>query len=532
MTIASPPAHDRVLDFRALFERAPGRYLVLLPDSPRFTIVAATDGYARATMTRRQVIMGQALFDVFPDNPADAGATGVANLRASLERVLAHRSPDEMAVQKYDIRRPDADGGGFEERWWSPLNVPVLGDDGEIRYIVHSVDDVTEVVKLRRREAQLRDVRDELAVARHRVHQHHLIALLFEASSDAILLCAPDGGIVAANRAATKIFVRTETEICRVGRAGLFDLTESSLGASLFGRLRHVRYVGELTGIRGDGTRFPVEVSSAVFYDVDGLIVSSMIVRDITDRKRTEEALRTARLALEKANQDLERRADERAKQLRHFAGRLEAAETRERQQIARDLHDELEQILAAILIRLDVLRASEDPAISANANTLFELAQRASTSVHSLAVQLVPPVLYELGLVPALQWLAEEMQDTFGLDVAIEDDGRTRPLSQETRAVLYRAARELVINVAKHARTDRARVRVSKTADTIAIDVIDHGVGFDWPSIEGSERQGFGLVGLRERLSYIGGGMEVRSSPGQGARVTLYAPASSSLPQ
>ena len=520
-------ADERVLDFRALFERAPGRHLVLLPDSPRFTIVAATDGYARATMTQRPVIIGKPMFDIFPDNPGDHDATAVANLRASLERVLATRSPDAMAVQKYDMPRPDADGGGCEVRWWSPLNVPVLADDGSVRYIVHSVDDVSEVVRLRQRTAHLTDLSDELTAARIRLHQHQLIALLFETSLDAILLCAPDGGIVAANRAAMTIFQRSEAEICRLGRPGLFDLRECSLGASLLGRLRHVRYAGELTGIRGDGTRFPAEVSSAVFYDADGVMASNMIIRDVSDRKRTEDALRSAKLALEKANEDLEQRVDERTRQLRQLAGQLEVAEARERQRIARDLHDELGQTLAAMLIRLDVLKSSTDASTRAHADTLFELAQRASSSVHSLARQLVPPVLYELGLAPALHWLAEDMEDTFGLDVRIEEAGCPLALSQETRTVLYRAARELLINVAKHAETDRARLRLTQAGERVVIDVMDEGVGFDWDSIDRSDRPGFGLVGLRERLSYIGGGMEVRSAPGEGTRVTLHAPAS-----
>jgi hypothetical protein len=87
-------------------------------------IVAVSDAYLHATMTRREDILGRGLFEVFPDNPDDPAATGVGNLRASLDRVRSGRLPDTMAVQKYDIRRPEADGGGFEVRYWSPLNSP------------------------------------------------------------------------------------------------------------------------------------------------------------------------------------------------------------------------------------------------------------------------------------------------------------------------------------------------------------------------------------------------------------------------
>lgn len=109
------------------------------------------DSYLRATLTQRDGpdgIVGRRLFDVFPDNPADPHATGEANLRASLEAVLRARVPHEMAVQKYDIARPFSDGGGFEERYWSPVNVPVLGASGDVTLIIHHVTDVTEAARL------------------------------------------------------------------------------------------------------------------------------------------------------------------------------------------------------------------------------------------------------------------------------------------------------------------------------------------------------------------------------------------------
>lgn len=135
-------------DFQALFESAPGLYLVLTPE---LEIIAASDAYLNATMTKRDQIAGRPLFEVFPDNPDDPAADGVRNLRASLERVLMQRSGDAMTLQKYDIRRPAEEGGGFEERYWSPFNSPLLDADGNIRYIIHRVEDVTEFVRLRER---------------------------------------------------------------------------------------------------------------------------------------------------------------------------------------------------------------------------------------------------------------------------------------------------------------------------------------------------------------------------------------------
>jgi len=144
------------LQFRALFESVPGSYLVLKPD---LTIAAVSDAYLKATMTTRENILGRSLFEVFPDNPGEPGANGVANLRASLTRVLETKAADTMAIQKYDVRRPD---GIFEERYWSPVNSPVLGADGHVEYIVHRVEDVTDFVKQKQKpggpsESGLRD---------------------------------------------------------------------------------------------------------------------------------------------------------------------------------------------------------------------------------------------------------------------------------------------------------------------------------------------------------------------------------------
>lgn len=121
-------------------------YLVLAID---FTIVAASDAYLRATMTRREDILGRDIFEVFPDNPDDPTATGVSNLRASLERVLQNGIPDAMTVQKYDVRRPKDQGGDFEERYWSPVNSPVFDDENKLSYIIHRVEDVTDFIHLK-----------------------------------------------------------------------------------------------------------------------------------------------------------------------------------------------------------------------------------------------------------------------------------------------------------------------------------------------------------------------------------------------
>lgn len=124
-----------------LFDGLPGKMLVLTPGE--YQIVAATDEYAQAVMMDREALMGELLFNLFPDDPAEPHADGAANLRASLQRVEALRVTDVMNLQRYPVRQPD---GTFQERFWLPRNKPILDADGHMIYIVHRVEDVTEVL--------------------------------------------------------------------------------------------------------------------------------------------------------------------------------------------------------------------------------------------------------------------------------------------------------------------------------------------------------------------------------------------------
>lgn len=284
-------------DFRELFESAPGLYLVLTPD---LRIVAVSDAYLRATMTRREQIMGRHLFEVFPDNPDDPSATGVRNLSASLERVLKKRAPDTMAMQKYDIRRPESEGGGFEERYWSPVNSPVIGSDGSVEYIIHCAEDITG-----KAEAESR------------------FRKLLEAAPDTILEVDAQGQIVLVNERAEEMFGYSREELLGLKVETLVP------AASRSGHVRHrtayaehpqTRPMGtglELKGQRKDGTLFPVEISLSPNRTEEGLHVIAL-VRDISQRKQVEEHLQaiqqqyTAELAakneqLEVRNQEIEK---------------------------------------------------------------------------------------------------------------------------------------------------------------------------------------------------------------------------------
>ena len=190
------------LNLQLIFDEFPGCVLVLAPDSPRFTILAATDAYLRTTKTLHSELMGRALFETFPDNPENPAATERQNSRASLERVLELRVPDTMTVRHRNLRRPGTEGGGFEEQYWSQKNTPVIDSNGEITYLIHQVEDVTELVLIKRamadqslsvdalrtRIGEMEDNADRRArETQEENHQLHVANELISAQAEALL---------------------------------------------------------------------------------------------------------------------------------------------------------------------------------------------------------------------------------------------------------------------------------------------------------------------------------------------------------
>jgi PAS domain S-box-containing protein len=195
------------IDYRLLFHRAPAILLVLTPE---FEIVEATEDRLRVTGTKRDEILGRNLFQVFPDNPADPSATGVKNLRASLERVVRTRRPDAMALQKYDIRRPDSDE--FEERFWSPFNVPILRADGSIAYLIHRVEDATDFIRMKQQREQQAQVTADLR-ARNEAMEVEIFRRAQEIQAANEKLRVANEAMVALDRAKTTFFNNASHEL-------------------------------------------------------------------------------------------------------------------------------------------------------------------------------------------------------------------------------------------------------------------------------------------------------------------------------
>jgi PAS domain S-box-containing protein len=255
--------------------------------APDLAIVAVSDAYLRATMTRREEVLGRNIFDVFPDNPEDPGATGVANLRASLERVLAVKRPHDMAVQKYDIRRPASDGGGFEERHWKPVNSPVFGDDGQVAYIIHEVEDVTDLVCLKRKESeQAQAIRDLVARTKEQFE-------LLDRAPDAIVVVTEGAQIVMVNAQTEKLFGYARDDLLGQSIETLiperFRKAHREHIARFFAHpsARPMGAALDLFARRADGSEVPIEVSLSAVRTEQGIAVCAAI-RDISERKRIE----------------------------------------------------------------------------------------------------------------------------------------------------------------------------------------------------------------------------------------------------
>ena len=131
----------KTIDYKASFEQSPS--LVIMMDL-NFIILSASDAYLHATQTIREQIVGRDLFEVFPDNPSDTTADGVSNVRDSLNRVIKSKNAEKIAVVKYDIPRPESEGGGFIQKYWQPIHTPVLDEFNEVKYVLQYVEDVTE----------------------------------------------------------------------------------------------------------------------------------------------------------------------------------------------------------------------------------------------------------------------------------------------------------------------------------------------------------------------------------------------------
>ncbi len=258
----------------------------------------------------------------------------------------------------------------------------------------------------------------------------------------------------------------------------------------------------------------------------DELEASNLLLgAEIGERRKTEEQLKDLNESLETRVKERSSESEHRAMLLRRLAADLAMTEQRERKRLALVLHDGLQQILVAAKFQIALLERAGD--IQQIAAELSKLIDNSIETSRSLTAELSPPVLHRGSLLSALGWLVQSTFEKHGLSVDLIARGQIGPTSEEISVLLFHSIRELLFNVVKHGGTKKARVEVKQSNGLIQVEVADEGAGFnpeDFRHGSGSIR-GMGLFNIMERLTYIGGKMEIDAAPGRGSLFRLIAP-------
>ncbi|MFA5192798.1 MAG: PAS domain S-box protein [Verrucomicrobiia bacterium] len=336
---------------------------------------------------------------------------------------------------------------------------------------------------------------------------------LHESMTDAFVRVSMDGWIQESNRAYQEMLGYSDEELRRFTYVDLTPERWHAFQAEIIEKQvlrRGFSDVYQKEYRRKDGTVFTVELRTFLLRDEQGAPNGMWaMVRDITERKQVEMALM------------------EQQQRLRSLAAELAVAEQHERRRIAALLHDDVIQSLALARIQLGAVAQSRSPADSLKVvDESRKIIEQSIDNLRSLTYQLSPPILHELGLEAALDWLAEQFAGQYKFQCQFEDDAQPKPVDENVQALLFAGVRELLLNVAKHAKATRAVIRAQTGDGVIRIAVEDDGVGFDASQVIRADKTGgFGMFNLRERLTYLGGRFEIHSEPGRGTKVVLIAP-------
>jgi PAS domain S-box-containing protein len=445
------------------------------------------------------------------------------SFEAWLARVLDEDRPQIFAILD-DMRRTSREtwDNTFRIRladgtvsWIQSMGRADRGPSGELLSLTGLELDVTE----RRRAEQARE-------ARRNEERDRELRLLLETATQGIVSIDPQGLIVTANPALETMFGWKGGAL--IGQPierlvpTVFREPNTQIGTAYFADPRPLQLGvdSELFGQRKDGTTFPIEISLS-HASTPGGGRALAFVTDITARKRAESALQERTAELER-----------RTAQLRKLASDLTLAEQHAREQLAKTLHDGLQQLLVSASMNLD-RQVTRDAQRGSGADELLMQAKgnldEAINAARSLSFELFPPVLHGSGLPAALTWLADWMRHQHGLVVHVSADPLANSGRKDVRTLLFESVRELLFNTVKHARVDRAVLDLSLGSDnTLRITVEDRGIGFDPAKLVDDAKDGqvgWGLFSIRERLTLLGGQLDVESAPGQGTRFRLVVP-------
>lgn len=368
-----------------------------------------------------------------------------------------------------------------------------------------------------------------------------LFQALLESAPDAIVIVDQHGTIQVANLQVERIFGYRQEEL--VGQLVDVLVPERFRHGHISQRKSYTtnpvpRPMGqgrELFARRKDGSEFPVEISlSALQTDQGPLILSA--IRDISTQVLAHQQIAESAKALQRLNNELEFRVEERTqdlvaseKRLRALASELTLIEERERKRLAAELHDHLQQLLVLGKLRLGQVKqlAQDAPAAVEMLKQLDNVLTEALTYTRTLATELSPPVLRDQGLAAALGWLGKYMKK-YDMAVTVtvpNEDGP--PLPEKQAVLLFQSVRELLMNCWKHAGTGQATVTMAWEAEVLRLEVQDQGIGFESAAAETSTvlSSRFGLFNIQEHMKALGGSLEIESAPGLRTSCILTLP-------
>lgn len=262
--------------------------------------------------------------------------------------------------------------------------------------------------------------------------------------------------------------------------------------------------------IRPDGSERIVHEKAEVTYDASQKPLRMIgTVHDVTEQQKAEEEIRH--------NQQ----------QLRSLTAQLQLTEERERRRIASDLHDSVGQILAFARREIVTLQKAAPEELATSLKEIGNQLNQAVEQTRTLSFDLSPSVLYDLGFEVAVEELIEKFAKERKIQCHFENSKDQKPLADSVKILLYRAIRELLINIAKHAKAKSVKISLARANNDIHVTVEDNGKGFDLSILDNRQGRpkGFGIFNIRERLAHIGGRFKIQSARGKGTKVTLVAP-------
>lgn len=366
---------------------------------------------------------------------------------------------------------------------------------------------------------------------------------LFEKVRDAVIVAdAETQRIVLWNQAATKMFGYSLSEALELRVEVLVPgpfKDQHRAGMARYAETGHGPYIDsyellDLPALRKDGEEIRIELSLSPIgpvEDADGNLGRFVlaIVRDVTERKRTEEKIRRLNESLEEQIAERTAQLVDRERRLKDLVGKLVAAQEEERRRVAYEVHDGPTQVAIAAHHHLQAFADDHPPGSTVEPGELdraLELSQRAVKEARHIIEGLRPTALDDFGLAVAFRMRVEELKNE-GWEIGHEDALGEERLPDEIETALYRIAQEALTNVRKHARTTRARTRLARQGRKVRLEVRDEGRGFDPSSAsrEGSPGERVGLSSMRERVVLLGGELKITSKPGAGTSLVAEVP-------